>query len=249
MLYMHSIHIDNIQTHKRALIVPKLKFQPWIRYNSLKPISYKRLDSHWVSGRWNKSRSPVEMAKPLFTNVYEKTDFSLFQKVPPPTCTPFPEVCISERWWKTRPNICISKAQAGSSLMVQQVKELMLSLLWHRFNPWPGNLCMLSVNRKKKYIYIYIYSKWKAQENFSWDDVVPLRPERKFPLILTSLLPETLKTLTSETRNGICEPCSNFCSFCLSQKAWLIEKDGRSVICVGVWVSMEQTWGGGHAPW
>ena len=74
MLYMHSIHIDNIQTHKRALIVPKLKFQPWIRYNSLKPISYKRLDSHWVSGRWNKSRSPVEMAKPLFTNVYEKTD-------------------------------------------------------------------------------------------------------------------------------------------------------------------------------
>ena len=30
------------------------------------------------------------------------------------------------------------------------VKDLMLSLLWHRFHPWPGNFHMLRVRPKKK---------------------------------------------------------------------------------------------------
>ena len=32
-----------------------------------------------------------------------------------------------------------------SSLVVQQVKDLALSLLQCRFNPWPGNFCMPQV--------------------------------------------------------------------------------------------------------
>ena len=30
--------------------------------------------------------------------------------------------------------------KSRSSLVAQQVKDLMLSLLWHRFDPWPGEL-------------------------------------------------------------------------------------------------------------
>lgn len=30
------------------------------------------------------------------------------------------------------------------------VKDPMLSLLWSRFDPWPGNFCMLQVAAKKK---------------------------------------------------------------------------------------------------
>ena len=43
----------------------------------------------------------------------------------------------------------------GSSLMVQQVKDPTLSLLWLgsllwlRFDPWPGNFCMPQVQPKK----------------------------------------------------------------------------------------------------
>lgn len=45
----------------------------------------------------------------------------------------------------------VSKKQAlGSSLMVQRVKDLMLSLLWHGFDPYPGNFCMLRMQPKKK---------------------------------------------------------------------------------------------------
>lgn len=44
----------------------------------------------------------------------------------------------------------VSKKQAlGSSLMVQRVKDLMLSLLWHGFDPYPGNFCMLRMQPKK----------------------------------------------------------------------------------------------------
>ena len=38
----------------------------------------------------------------------------------------------------------------GSSLMVKQVKDLALSLLWHGFDPWPWNFCMPQVWPKKK---------------------------------------------------------------------------------------------------
>ena len=34
--------------------------------------------------------------------------------------------------------------------MAQRVKDLELSLLWHRFNPWPGNFCMSQVSQKRK---------------------------------------------------------------------------------------------------
>ena len=44
--------------------------------------------------------------------------------------------------------IFLKYTQRQSSLVVQQVKDLALSLrwlgllLWHRFNLWPGNFCM-----------------------------------------------------------------------------------------------------------
>ena len=44
-----------------------------------------------------------------------------------------------------------------SSLVAQWVKELALSLLclgsllWHRFDPWPGNFCMSWARPKKKF--------------------------------------------------------------------------------------------------
>ena len=42
-----------------------------------------------------------------------------------------------------------------SSLLAQQIKDLALSLqllrslLWLRFDPWPGNFCMLKARRKE----------------------------------------------------------------------------------------------------
>ena len=40
--------------------------------------------------------------------------------------------------------------------MAQWVKYPVLSLLWRRFNPWPGNFHMPQVRPKMKKIYIYI---------------------------------------------------------------------------------------------
>ena len=46
------------------------------------------------------------------------------------------------------------KIQLWSSLVAQQVKEPALSLqqlgslLWHGFDPWPGNFCMLQLQSK-----------------------------------------------------------------------------------------------------
>ena len=37
--------------------------------------------------------------------------------------------------------------------MAQQVKDTVLSLLWHKFDPWPGNFCMLRVRPKNKKIH------------------------------------------------------------------------------------------------
>ena len=34
--------------------------------------------------------------------------------------------------------------------MTQPVKDVVLSLLWHRFDPWPGNLHMVPLQPKKK---------------------------------------------------------------------------------------------------
>ena len=44
------------------------------------------------------------------------------------------------------------KSSKSSSLVVQRVKDLVLSLLWPgcSFSPWPGNFCMLQVQPKKK---------------------------------------------------------------------------------------------------
>ena len=42
-----------------------------------------------------------------------------------------------------------------SSLVVQRVKDLVLSLLWHSFSPWPENFHMLLVwpkTRKEAYV-------------------------------------------------------------------------------------------------
>ena len=41
------------------------------------------------------------------------------------------------------------KRKIWSSLVVQRVKDLALSLLWHRFNSWPRNFCMPRVRPKK----------------------------------------------------------------------------------------------------
>ena len=38
----------------------------------------------------------------------------------------------------------------GSSLVAQPVKDPVLSALWHGFDPWPRNFCMLQVQEKKK---------------------------------------------------------------------------------------------------
>lgn len=42
------------------------------------------------------------------------------------------------------------KVTSGRSLMVQQVKDLALSLLCLGFDPWPGNFNMLWVQLKIK---------------------------------------------------------------------------------------------------
>lgn len=38
----------------------------------------------------------------------------------------------------------------GSSLLAQLVKDLVLLLLWHRLDAWPGNFHMLLMQPKKK---------------------------------------------------------------------------------------------------
>ena len=40
--------------------------------------------------------------------------------------------------------------QWRSSLVAEGVKDPVLSLPWHRFDPWPGNFCMLKARPKKK---------------------------------------------------------------------------------------------------
>ena len=57
--------------------------------------------------------------------------------------------CSSLRW-----------EQARSSLVAQCVKDLVLLLLWHGFDPWPGNVYMLWMWPKKK--------KKKTQVGSSW---------------------------------------------------------------------------------
>ena len=52
----------------------------------------------------------------------------------------------------------IDKAGIGSCLVLQQVKDPVLSpqwlrsQLWHGFDPWPGNVHMPQVGTKKKII-------------------------------------------------------------------------------------------------
>ena len=43
----------------------------------------------------------------------------------------------------------IKDKKRGSSLVAQQVEDLVL-LLWHGFNPQPGNFQMLQVQRRKE---------------------------------------------------------------------------------------------------
>ena len=39
--------------------------------------------------------------------------------------------------------------------MAQQAKYLALSLLWHRSDPWPGNFCMLHMQKQTKKISVH----------------------------------------------------------------------------------------------
>ena len=48
--------------------------------------------------------------------------------------------------------IKITKVQ--SSLVAQQVKDPVLSLLWLRFHPYPGNLCCQKKKQKSRTIYL-----------------------------------------------------------------------------------------------
>ena len=43
------------------------------------------------------------------------------------------------------------KKDWGSSQVAQWVKDLVLSLLWHRFDPWPGNFYMPWPKEKKEW--------------------------------------------------------------------------------------------------
>ena len=45
---------------------------------------------------------------------------------------------------------CFYESDIKSSLVAQQVKDLALSLLLHRFNLWPRNFHMLQVRQKTK---------------------------------------------------------------------------------------------------
>ena len=51
--------------------------------------------------------------------------------------------------------------------MAQQVKDVVLLQLWHRFSPWPGNFHMLQMQTKKKKNFIH------AHINFKHDYYVP----------------------------------------------------------------------------
>ena len=44
----------------------------------------------------------------------------------------------------------VNETYCGNSMVAQQVKDLALSLLWLRFDPWPGNIHMLWAQPKKK---------------------------------------------------------------------------------------------------
>ena len=56
--------------------------------------------------------------------------------------------------------------------MAQQVRDLELSLLWHRFAPWPKNFHMLQARpkRKRKQIYGYQVGQVKGRDGLGfWD--------------------------------------------------------------------------------
>ena len=55
--------------------------------------------------------------------------------------------------WVSIQTLPFKKLAQKSSLMAQQVKDLVLSLLWHRFNTWPGKFCMPWARPKKKSSY------------------------------------------------------------------------------------------------
>ena len=42
------------------------------------------------------------------------------------------------------------EGRSRSSLVVQGVKDLVVSLLWHGFDPWPRNFCMPWAQPEKK---------------------------------------------------------------------------------------------------
>ena len=44
------------------------------------------------------------------------------------------------------------KRFSGSSPVAQQVKDLVLSLLWCRFDPWPRNFCKPKGKKKKDFL-------------------------------------------------------------------------------------------------
>ena len=48
-----------------------------------------------------------------------------------------------------------SRIDPRSSLVAQQVKDLLSSLLWYRFDPWPGNFHMSQVEQKKRKKKVY----------------------------------------------------------------------------------------------
>ena len=49
-----------------------------------------------------------------------------------------------------------SKNCSWSSLVVQQVKDLVLLLLWCGFDPWPGDMCILR-EWKKKIVHMFAF--------------------------------------------------------------------------------------------
>ena len=60
-----------------------------------------------------------------------------------------PEILILDHGW-IRAAYWEQNPQNRSSLVVQLVKDLALSLLWSGFSPWPGNFCILWMWPKTK---------------------------------------------------------------------------------------------------
>ena len=60
----------------------------------------------------------------------------------------FKKAILEAKLFNYRETIGVNESR--SSLEAQWVEDLVLSLLWHQFNPWPGKFCMPKKREKKE---------------------------------------------------------------------------------------------------